>query len=63
MEMQFKIGDLVRLSRLYGYIDEGEESLVGLIAVIRSTDGYYDVQWSDGSYDIDVGAIELEMIR
>jgi len=61
--MKFKIGDVVRLSREYGYITEEEEKLVGIITIIRSTDGFYDVQWNDGSYDIDVADLELEVIR
>jgi len=61
--MKFKIGDVVRLSREYGYITEEEENLVGIITIIRSTDGFYDVQWNDGSYDIDVADLELEVIR
>ena len=60
--MKFKIGDVVRLSREYGYITEEEEKLVGIITIIRSTDGFYDVQWNDGSYDIDVADLELEAI-
>ncbi len=60
---EYKVGDLVRLSREYGYITEEEEKLVGIITIIRSTDGFYDVQWNDGSYDIDVADLELEVIR
>ena len=59
---EYKVGDLVRLSREYGYITEEEENLVGIITIIRSTDGFYDVQWNDGSYDIDVADLELEAI-
>ena len=60
---EYKVVDLVRLSREYGYITEEEEKLVGIITIIRSTDGFYDVQWNDGSYDIDVADLELEVIR
>ena len=63
METQFKIGDLVRLSRGYGYHTKEEMDLVGVITLIRSTDGSYDVQWNDGSYDIDVVDLELELMN
>jgi len=59
---EYKVGDLVRLNKDYGYITEEEENLVGIITIIRSTDGFYDVQWNDGSYDIDVADLELEAL-
>jgi hypothetical protein len=56
--MQMKVGDLVWYIMICG----NKDGYMGIITNIGSIDGYYTVQWLDGSFSTDLIDSELEVV-
>ena len=53
-----QVGDLV----WYIMLDGHKDGFMGIIIDIGSIDGYYTVQWLDGSFSTDLVDSELEVV-
>ena len=58
-----QVGDLVKY--IWATSDGADPTLVNVIGIVTNVgtiDGYYSVEWADGSYDEDLVHGELELL-
>ena len=57
-----QIGDLVKYRWATEYWGTPSVDVIGVVTNVGTIDGYYSVEWSDGSYDEDLVHGELELL-